>query len=386
MVNNKFTELIKEAKTLLSTKENEVTWLKINTLFNSLRGLMISEDSVTEYFKDFSDLLTRSLQSDRSRLNGTCCEYLNHCSMLHKDKKAFLPYIPILTKNCGRTNRIVAGRSKESLIKISKHLNPKLVLKMLSVGVKSINKNIRIAVFETLEKLVLQDFKNQEIVRNTVETGLKDPAIEIRNITRRILEINVSGKVKEENVEKPKLEQIKSKSITKKLVNDKKENFRVSKIFKNAKFTKSNVSKDLKEYFKSYRNQEIATEIKKENKDDDILFRLDEFKKSATKLAAKLHRSNKESIEHFNDLTKKYSLSQHNSFPKANNLTQHNSLPQIEKLQDLREKATKLEEMINLEEQAHLNEKEGPLIKNLDIPTPNIEIINAVIEMLRNLF
>lgn len=176
--------IFKEAKELLKEKENETTWFKIFTLFETLSKLIDSPDKTLCVLNNVSELLARSIQSDRSRLNGIALELLGKCADVAQKSYNFTAFLPIVIKLTGKSNKVFVSRAMDALQKICAQTDIKTVHKNVLDYIDNPNKNIRYAVFKMLE---LRISENPDMFKSFVEKGLKDASVEVRTICKSIL-------------------------------------------------------------------------------------------------------------------------------------------------------------------------------------------------------
>ena len=106
----------KLAKDLTKEKENEVTWIKAHGMFEDMLKDFCSVEMITQEFAHFNDLLCRSVQSDRSRLNGVSLELLKKIAETMREGYNLSQYVPVLIKLTGRANKIFVNRAQEALL------------------------------------------------------------------------------------------------------------------------------------------------------------------------------------------------------------------------------------------------------------------------------
>ncbi|ORD98870.1 hypothetical protein A0H76_1806 [Hepatospora eriocheir] len=291
---------IKEAERLFNLREDEVTWFKINSIFSGLRDYLDSFDLVEKYFINFTSLLQRSIQSDRSMLNGTCTRFFDHCLSFNKQSKQFINYVPIFIKLTGKTNKILASRAQNSLLLLSKLVDVGVLSKMFTDPIKSNSKSIRIAVFNVLEKLINKG--NVNTFKEHLEVGSKDPTIEIRtickNINKKLLQKEIS--TTKENIVN-KVNKVIKKSTTS---NSRKKNDLVVK----AALSKTNPLKShvIKERLSisKYFNNPIKKTNSTQMEDKMLKIKLEEFRKSANETPVKISLNQNDLIKSINENNK----------------------------------------------------------------------------------
>ncbi|KAI4290927.1 hypothetical protein PAPHI01_0201 [Pancytospora philotis] len=170
----------KAVKELLKQKENESTWLQIFKIFEDMLVDFKTSAIVDAEFHELHGLLYRSIQSDRSRLNGVALELLKRCAALSTDP-VFSQYLPALLKLTGRANKIFITRAQDALLQLGKTTDVKTLVKTIADGVESVNKNMRFAAYKLVE-LRAADLARQ--FAEYVDRGLKDPALEVRTLCR----------------------------------------------------------------------------------------------------------------------------------------------------------------------------------------------------------
>lgn len=179
-------ECIKECINLSKLKENETTWSKIDKLFLSLLNtLNIKEDSEL-FIKSCTDLLCRSIVSDRSKLSGTSLNLLKKLSdILHDDLKLNI-ILPSVLKVCGRSNKVVFSRGHDTIEHLSKNIDISPYIKILNEHYNSINKNIRLGV---VKGIMASDDRTKFI--KIIEKAKTDQFIEIRNLVKSSYNVEI---------------------------------------------------------------------------------------------------------------------------------------------------------------------------------------------------
>lgn len=74
-------QVITEAKDLIKQKENESNWSKIFNLFDRLVKTSYNLDDAVTVLISVQELLSRSIQSDRTRLSGISIDFLKKASI-----------------------------------------------------------------------------------------------------------------------------------------------------------------------------------------------------------------------------------------------------------------------------------------------------------------
>lgn len=171
--------ILKDAQDLSKERENEVNWLKIHKLFEQLKPVATSSEQLLKLFPHFQDLLIRSIQSERSRLNGISLEFLKTSAILCGTSYDFDVFLPILLKLTRKANKLLVTRATDTLLSVGKFVSKKIIYKSILENKTSTNKNTRYAVYKLLELRLsdLSDYSSQ-----LIELALKDPALEVRNI------------------------------------------------------------------------------------------------------------------------------------------------------------------------------------------------------------
>lgn len=70
--------LVKESKELCKESENETTWFMISKVIEKLNEEFRTREDVVENLPEITDLVIRSILSERSRLNGITLELSRH--------------------------------------------------------------------------------------------------------------------------------------------------------------------------------------------------------------------------------------------------------------------------------------------------------------------
>lgn len=191
--------ILKEARELFKEKESETTWFKIFGIFDRLLKVVKTKEDVAHSIPVVSDLLMRSLQSDRSRLNGVALEFLKSCAETAQKGFNFNSFIPVLVRLTGKSSRVFVSRAMDTLSIVCKYADLKCILRSVNDFIENPNKNVRFAVFKIIE--VRQD-DAREIFAGMVEKGLKDPAQEVRSICKSIAVAHAEQPIVEREVKK----------------------------------------------------------------------------------------------------------------------------------------------------------------------------------------
>lgn len=173
--------ILKEAKDLLKEKESDVTWLKIFEFFEKLVRVTNNQETANSTLLAVSDLLIRSLQSDRSRLNGISLVFLKKCVEILQQEFCFNQFLPILIKLTGKSNKIFVSRAMDTLCTLCKHVELKCLLKNIQDFAENPNKNIRVSIFKLIE-IRIDDAP--DIFKPFLEKGIRDPAQEVRSVCK----------------------------------------------------------------------------------------------------------------------------------------------------------------------------------------------------------
>ncbi|ELA42730.1 uncharacterized protein VICG_00045 [Vittaforma corneae ATCC 50505] len=191
--------ILKEAKELFKEKESETTWFKIFGIFDRLLKLVKTKEDTIQIIPAVSDLLIRSLQSDRSRLNGISLDFLKSCAEIAQKEVNFNSFIPVLIKLTGKSNKVFVSRSMDALSIVCKFADLKCILKNINDFIENPNKNVRFAVFKVIE---IRQGDARDIFAGMVERGLKDPAQEVRSICKSINIVRTEQPIVEKEVKK----------------------------------------------------------------------------------------------------------------------------------------------------------------------------------------
>lgn len=176
-------QLIKESKEISKASENESTWFKIFSFFEKLIKLEDKQRIYLGVFPIISDLLLRSIQSDRSRLNGIALDFLKECHTYCFSEFNFNQFLPILVKLNGKANKVFVTRALETIKIICKSIEIKYIHKVAVDNIDNVNKNIRFAIFSMI-KLRYSD--SPEFFISLIEKGLKDPSLEVRTVCKDV--------------------------------------------------------------------------------------------------------------------------------------------------------------------------------------------------------
>lgn len=177
------TSLLQSNKELINEKENESNWFKIYTMFEQLNKSLKQKEDVEKCLNVLTDILIRSILSDRSRLNGIALDFLKTCLKMADDTCNFSIFLPILIKTVGRSNKVFYNRGLEALVVITPVLDTKCILRSINDNINSINKNIRFGVYTIVTHRMNTD---EILMKPFVEKGIKDPALEIRTLLKKI--------------------------------------------------------------------------------------------------------------------------------------------------------------------------------------------------------
>lgn len=156
---------------LLLQKEDEQTWKKINTLFESLTP--VTPEHKHLILKDLNQLIIRSMLSDRSRLSGTALNLILKCKDCEFN---FDIFTEPLFKLINRPNKVFSTRAENVLMELVNKLKVKCFYKSY---LKSANKNVRHCAYKVAE-VVMDDM---EVFR----IGVTDAHAECRSICKRVL-------------------------------------------------------------------------------------------------------------------------------------------------------------------------------------------------------
>lgn len=247
---------VNECEQLLKQKENEITWNKINKLFIALITEIKTSENVSAHFHKFEKLLQRSLMSERSRLNGTCIDFLTKCVRLNAGYD-FSEYISILFKLAGRSNKVFVTRAETCLLVLSKNIGVSTLCKHLEIYYGNPNKRVR----ETVLKVIEPKYStNYHVLSQIVLKASSDPAVEVRTIVKRIKKQVVS----------PAVEEVKTSSKENKPVTSHKPKGEAKKTVEkpNYDFTQT------KTYDFSASTSNLSKYIEKHQKSDDLDLRI----------------------------------------------------------------------------------------------------------------
>lgn len=175
--------LVKESRELLKDKENESTWFKVFTLFEKLSKAFETKDQVVEFFPKFADIVHRSIQSDRSRLNGISLGFLKQCAEIAKNGFSFNTFVGPVLRLTGRSNKVFVSRAMDTLESLCKYADPRCLLKNINDNIDSANKNVRLASY-SIASWRIRD--NYGLFGPLIERGMRDPAQEVRNICKSV--------------------------------------------------------------------------------------------------------------------------------------------------------------------------------------------------------
>lgn len=178
--------LIKESKELCKEKENETTWFKIFKVFEKLNEEFRTREDVVENLPEITDLVIRSILSERSRLNGIALEFLKTCIKLAKGGFNFNLFMGPVIKVSGRSNKVFVNRSLEVIELLAFEIDTKCLLRHIADNIGNPNKNIRFSLYKIICLRLRLDY---EVLRPYFEKGMKDPALEIRTMCKKAADI-----------------------------------------------------------------------------------------------------------------------------------------------------------------------------------------------------
>lgn len=231
-------QFVKESKELSKTIENESSWFKIFNLFEKLIKIENKREIYLEILPIISELLTRSIQSDRSRLNGISLDFLKVSYPICYKEFNYNPFLPILVKLTGKANKVFVTRALEAITVICKYIDLKYFQKISVDNIENVNKNVRFAIFSMIK---LRFNESVEAFAPLIEKGLKDPSQEVRSICKEIsIQKTAPVIVKNEIIKNPMLSLTPRKNfkVDNKHAEIKKLEKEVTKITREPVFTK----------------------------------------------------------------------------------------------------------------------------------------------------
>ncbi|KAM0686998.1 hypothetical protein COBT_001768 [Conglomerata obtusa] len=181
--------ILAACKSLMTQKEDDTTWLRID---NTLA-------SVTDYtvIPEIEPLIISSMLSDRSKLSGTALTLLKNAAA-SEHQLDFTHFVPPLFRLIGRSKKVFSVRGEDTLMAVINRIPRPFAF--LKENCASLNKNVRLVSFKCLEEYVKRSQDEEVFV--LVENGLKDAFVEVRMVCKRVMK-DVRGTVVEE--EKPEL-------------------------------------------------------------------------------------------------------------------------------------------------------------------------------------
>ncbi|KAF7683157.1 hypothetical protein TCON_1631 [Astathelohania contejeani] len=200
-------KLIIDGQSLQQLKEDELTWSKINTLFENLTHHLSSDEDNIKTINSLHKLIVRSMLSDRSRLSGTALSLLKKI-IQNLDKKFTFSdlFIDPLVRLCGKSNRVFSMRSEAVLLEMAKFIPCQKYIALLKKEGSAVSRNIRLCVYKGAEIFFMQ---NQDIIqkkpeqlktfRDLIAKGTSDAHLDARTVCKRLL-IQIDGKPSEESV------------------------------------------------------------------------------------------------------------------------------------------------------------------------------------------
>jgi len=191
--------VLKEARELLKEKENEVTWFKIFGIFERLLKIVKSKEDVHHVIPQVLDLHLRSIQSDRTRLNGICLDFLKSCAAIAQNNYSFNVFVPVLIRLTGKANKVFVTRAMDAINAVCKYVEMKCIIRNISEFIDSPNKNVRLAVFRIIE---MRQGEAQDTLSMMIEKGMRDPAQEVRGICKGMAAVRIEKPVVEREIKK----------------------------------------------------------------------------------------------------------------------------------------------------------------------------------------
>lgn len=188
---------VKLARELSKEKESDITWKKVYDMFDDMLADFCTRDTILSDFSVFHDLLIRSIQSDRSRLNGISLELLIKIVAAAERSVCFNRYIPVLIKLTGRANKIFVTRATDALMTLIEHVDAKCLMKNASDNIDNPNKNVRYAIYKMI---IHRAASFGSLFSSYIQRGVKDPAVEVRALCRDSIGSSVVCAVKREQV------------------------------------------------------------------------------------------------------------------------------------------------------------------------------------------
>ncbi|KAK9760085.1 hypothetical protein K7432_016248 [Basidiobolus ranarum] len=185
-----YEEEVEEYSTIFTQSEEE-EWLKRRDVLNSLK-ISLPDVYKMSNFIGLCEVITPGvidcIKSERTQLCIIAMEYaveLSHYLKFEFDPLASL-YLPVVLKNCGRTNKIIRTKAHDSLIKMLTSSGPTSWFTTLLEEKASENKDIRFAVIKALQCIInLYEPKldeNASIVEDSISSGISDASPEVRDV------------------------------------------------------------------------------------------------------------------------------------------------------------------------------------------------------------
>ncbi|ADM12423.1 uncharacterized protein Eint_100970 [Encephalitozoon intestinalis ATCC 50506] len=200
-------EIVKEAAALQLRKEDENTWSRVNDVLMRLSGAVVGPEDVRRVLESVSDLIVRSMQSDRSRLAGTALGFLKNCICILGNEFGMAgQYLVPLAKVCGKSSKVFYSRGEEVLVELCKRVNIKGHARFFSEYCGSANKNVRLAIFRGIEAWGSESGKIEGL-ENLVIKGREDAFSEVREVCKRMMEKFSIGERKEGCFRRQRLEE-----------------------------------------------------------------------------------------------------------------------------------------------------------------------------------
>ncbi|ORX89505.1 hypothetical protein K493DRAFT_318645 [Basidiobolus meristosporus CBS 931.73] len=182
-------EVVSYSRTFAESEEEE--WLKRRDVLAALKEALpnvCKYSNFMELCKVVAPGVIDCVKSERTQLCNMAMEYI--VELVQHLKFEFDPlanaYLPVILKNCGRTNKIIRTKAVDSLIKILSLSGPTSWFSSLLEEQSSENKDIRFGVIKGLQCVVnLWESRLGDefvMIEKAIAAGISDASPEVRDI------------------------------------------------------------------------------------------------------------------------------------------------------------------------------------------------------------
>ncbi|KAK9759906.1 hypothetical protein K7432_016599 [Basidiobolus ranarum] len=173
------------------TDSEEEEWLKRRDVLNSLKESLPEVYQMSNYVELCEVVgvgIVECIRSERTQLCITAMDYIVELSGYLKSEFEPLAkvYLPVILKNCGRTNKIIRTKAVDSLVSILSSSGPTSWFVTLLEERTSENKDVRFGVIRALQCIIdlYESILSEEveIIEDTIASGISDASPEVRDI------------------------------------------------------------------------------------------------------------------------------------------------------------------------------------------------------------